>query len=74
LRDDEGYSKDWYDVEDDPTPFGSAIFFGGTDFFITVPANSGDLYIEVETYYWGIKHQKCNPIMGLPPYLTLTVT
>jgi hypothetical protein len=73
LRDDEGYSKDWYDVEDDPTPLGMATLFGSTVFFITVPAKSGDLYIEVESYFWGIMNPKCHPLLGLPPYLSMSI-
>ena len=69
MRDEEGYSKDWYDVEGDPSGI-----WGSTDFFVTVPAQSGDLYLEVETYYQGIVHPKCLGWFQLPPYLTLTIS
>ena len=67
YRDSEGYSKTWYDVENDRNVFGSV------SYFVTPPAKSGDLYFEIETYYWGIMHPKCHPVFGLPPYLTRSI-
>lgn len=49
-RDYEGYSGDWYDVEE------------GEDksyFYVTVPENDGDLYFSAETYYQGMTPQAC---------------
>lgn len=43
IRDGEGYSNNWYDVEND---FGTK-----SDFFLQVPGNEGDLYFSVESYY-----------------------
>lgn len=42
-RDGEGYSNNWYDVEND--------LGGKTDFNLRVPARDGDLYFSVESYY-----------------------
>lgn len=49
-REDEGYSGNWYDVED------------GEDknyFKVVVPENDGGLYISAETYYQGMTPQAC---------------
>ena len=47
--------------------------FGSTEFSVTLPAKQGDLYFEVESYYWGILRPKCHPLTGQPPYLSLEV-
>ena len=48
YRDDEGYSLDWYDKEAD-------IGVIGQTYTVTVPAKSGDLYINADTYYDNMK-------------------
>lgn len=52
-RADEGYSNDWYDIDGD--------YIWGEDytFEITVPEKKGDLYFNVESYYFNQVHKSC---------------
>lgn len=52
-RSDDGYSNDWYDVDGD--------YIWGDDytFEITVPEKKGDLYFNVESYYFNQVHKAC---------------
>lgn len=68
YRDGEGYKSYWYDVDDDDR------WFGSDSYFITPPAKSGDLYIQVETYFYGVMHPACHPVFGLPAYMKLSIT
>lgn len=52
-RSAEGYSNDWYDVDDDD------MWGGDYEFHVTVPAKSGDLYFMVETYAYGQVAASC---------------
>jgi hypothetical protein len=49
-------------------------WYGSDSYFVTPTAKSGDLYFNVETYFYGVMQSKCHPIFGLPPYLTLKIT
>jgi hypothetical protein len=50
-RDEEGYTNNWYDVDDD---WGSL-----WDFYVTVPRRAGDLYFGVESYYSSMYPLSC---------------
>ncbi len=52
LRDDEGYSNDWYDLEDieDETVH---------NFVVQPRENDGDLYFTTEGYYYNMLHEDC---------------
>mgnify|MGYP006139783345 CR=1 FL=1 len=45
-RSGEGYSNDWYDVD------GDYIWGESYIFEVTVPEKKGDLYFDVESYYF----------------------
>lgn len=45
-RSSEGYSNDWYDVD------GDYIWGQSYIFTVTIPEKKGDLYFDVETYYY----------------------
>ena len=51
LRDSDGYSNNWYDMEDSDE--------SSRDFFVTVPRDSGPLYFTVETYYQNMIPNEC---------------
>lgn len=40
---------------------------------MTPPAKSGDLYFNVETYFYGVNHENCHPFLKLPPYFQLVI-
>ena len=69
LRDGEGYSGDWYDVDNEFLDW----IHTDEEYFITVPQKSGDIYLEVETYFYGIMHGNCHPLFKLPPSVYLTI-
>jgi hypothetical protein len=52
-RADEGYSNDWYDVD------GDYIWGDSYVFEVTVPENKGDLYFNVESYYFNQVPEAC---------------
>lgn len=63
LRDGEGYSNDWYDVDDEDNyeSFSGNYASDETrqEFSITVPRKSGDLYFGAESYYGGTVPRDC---------------
>lgn len=52
-RSAEGYSNDWFDIDDDD------MWGAEYEFHVTVPAKSGDLYFLMETYYYGQVAESC---------------
>ena len=53
-RSEEGYSADWYDVNDDPIWSGNE-----RTLTFTVPEKNGDLFLSVETYYMDMMPHAC---------------
>jgi len=51
LRDKVGYSDDWYDALDMDEEYHT--------YFFTPPANTGDLYITVQTYTENLIQPEC---------------
>ena len=55
MRDKEGYSNNWYDV--DSGPFWDENFV--TNLTFTMPRKDGDVYVQVETYDLRTMPSKC---------------
>lgn len=52
MRDNEGYKGVWYDSQNSDENF--------NNYFVTVPAKSGDLYFTVESYYMYMVPSVCS--------------
>lgn len=71
LRTGEGYTDDWFDVEDENNYQGFTGEYPSNDetqqeFSITVPRNNGDLYFTAESYYSGMVPENCQGSYGSP--------
>jgi hypothetical protein len=75
MRNGEGYTNTWFDVDDENNfeswggPYGESDGNNDEtvqDFTITVPRKSGDLYFTAEGYYNGMVPRDCQGSYGAP--------
>lgn len=71
MRNGEGYTNTWYDVDDESNFEEWSGEYGANDetkqdFTVTVPRNSGDLYFTAESYITGMVPDDCQGAYGAP--------